>query len=129
MTSVTDKSEVRSILFAIVKGEAPLDTLGEIGIEIDLKDDGFYSLKSGLDVEVRPSVADLGTGILRYRSGNMEGMRKWAFFLLAETAIDFCNIESHPQGEQLISALWDASFDGRISGETLELARQLTQHT
>jgi hypothetical protein len=127
MTLVKDKSEIGRILFAIVKGEALLDTLGEIGIEIDRKDDGFYSLKSGLDVEVRPSVADLATGLLRYSSGNKNDLRKWSFFLLAETAIDFCNIESHPQGEQLISALWDASFDGSIKGETLKLARRLTQ--
>jgi len=47
--------------------------------------------------------------------------------LLAESgAIDFCVIESHPQGDTLISALWDASFEGRFGAETIKLARDLT---
>jgi hypothetical protein len=50
-----------------------------------------------------------------------------AFFLLAESgAIDFSVIESHPQVDTLISALWDASFEGRFGAETIKLARDLT---
>lgn len=123
------KSEIGSILLAVTRGDTPLNALRDIGIEIDLKDDGFYSFKSALEVEVTPTVADLATGILRYRSGKGDELRKWAFFLLAETAIDFCNIESHSQGEVLINALWDASFEGGISSEVIEAAEMIKWHS
>jgi hypothetical protein len=123
--TVKEKSQIGDLLLAVVRGEAPVDALGEIGIEIVLKDDGFYSLKSALDVEVTPTVADLAIGILRYRAEERDALRKWAFFLLAETAIDFSKIESHPQGELLISSLWDASFEGRITSEAIAAAEAI----
>lgn len=124
---VKESSQIGALALAIVRGEMPLDALTKLGIDIDSQD-GFYKLKSGnFDVTVTPSASDVGLGILRYSSGNKNDIRKWAFFLLAESgAIDLSAIESHPQGETLISALWDASFEGRISNETIELAQRLT---
>ncbi|MFN2533340.1 MAG: hypothetical protein ABR555_18815 [Pyrinomonadaceae bacterium] len=116
-----------SIVLLVVRGEASLDVLRQIGIEIE-SEDGFYKLRSGnFDLAVAPTAADIARGLVQYGSGNRNDLRKWAFFLLAECgAIDLSAIESHPQGETLLSALWNASFEGRVSNETIELARRLT---
>jgi hypothetical protein len=122
-----EPSQIGALVLAVVRGEMPVDAVSRLGIDIDYED-GFYKLKSGnFDVTVRPSASDVAVGIFRYRSGNKNDVRKWAFFLLAESgAIDFSLLESHPQGDALINALWDASFEGRISNETIELAQRLT---
>ena len=124
---VKKKSHIGAMALAVVRGEMPLDALTKLGIDIDSQD-GFYKLKSGrFDVTVTPSASDVALGILRYSSGNKNDLRKWAFFMLAESgALDLSAVESHPQGELLISALWDASFEGHVSSETIELVQHLT---
>jgi hypothetical protein len=122
-----EDSQTGVLVLAVVRGDLPVDAVRRIGIDID-EENGFYRLKSGnLDVTVTPTASDVAQGILRYGSVNKNDVRKWAFFLLAESgALDFSGLESHPQGEELISALWDASFEGHVSNETIELARRLT---
>lgn len=114
-------------MLAVVRGELPVEAVTKIGIDIE-NENGFYKLKSGsFDVAVRPTASDVALGILQYSSRNKNDVRKWAFFLLGESgAIDFSALESHAQGELLMSALWDASFEGRVSSETIELAQHLT---
>lgn len=126
-TDKTENERTGDLALAIVRGERPLEALEEIGIDIDSQD-GSYKLKSGkLDVTVTPTASDIALGILQYSSRTKNDLKKWAFFLVAECgAIDLSAIESHPQGEMLLSALWDASFDGRVSSETMELAQHLT---
>lgn len=122
-----EPSQIGTLVLAVVRGEMPVDAVTRIGIDIDYED-GFYKLKSGnFDVTVRPTASDVAFGILRYSSENKNDIRKWAFFLLAESgAMDFSVLESYPQGDLLINALWAASFEGRISNETIELAQWLT---
>ena len=108
-----EQTQIGALLLAVVRGEMPVDAVARIGIEI-AEENGFYKLKSGdFDIAVRPTASDVAQGILRYSSGIKNDFRKWAFFLLGESgAIDFSALEFHPQGELLISALWDASFEG-----------------
>jgi hypothetical protein len=122
-----EPSQIGDLVLAVVRGEMPVDAVARIGIDIE-DENGFYKLKSGnFDIAVRPTASDVALGILRYSSGNKNDIRKWAFFLLGESgAIDFSALESHPQGDLLISALWDASFEGHVSSETIELAQHLT---
>lgn len=125
-----NESQIEALVMGVVRGEVPLDAISKIGVEIDFEN-GFYKLKSGnFEVSVTPSAADVGLGMLRYSSGNKKEFRKWAFFLLAESgAVDLSMLESHPQGDMLLNALWDASFEGRIGDEAIELARRLTLRT
>ena len=125
--TVKERSQLEALVLAVVRGEMPVDAVRRIGIDID-DEDGFYKLKSGnFDATVTPTASDVALGILRYSSGNKNDVKKWGFFLLAESgALDFSLLESHPQSEQLMSALWDASFEGHVSNETIELARRLT---
>jgi len=119
--------KIKGLTLAIIRGEAPLSAITKMGVDI-YSENGFYILNSrNFDVSVMPSAYDVAMGILRYSSGNKDDIRKWSFFLLAESgAIDFSVIESHPQGDTLIGALWDASFEGRFCDETIKLARDLT---
>lgn len=120
---VTEPSQIGALVLAVVRGDLPVDAVTRIGIDID-SENGFYKLESGnFDVTVTPTASDVALGILRYSSGNKNDVRKWAFFLLAESgALDFSALESHPQGDLLISALWDASFEGRITSEVVAAA-------
>ena len=125
--TVKEPSQIGALVLAVLRGEMPVEAVTKIGIAID-DENGFYQLKSGnFDVAIRPTASDVAVGILQYSSRNKNDVRKWAFFLLGESgAIDFSALESHPQGELLMSALWDASFEGYISSETLQLAQHLT---
>jgi hypothetical protein len=125
--AVKEPSQIGALVLAVVRGDLPVEAVTKIGIDIE-NENGFYKLKSGnFDVAVRPTASDVALGILQYSSRNKNDVRKWAFFLLGESgAIDFSALESHPQGELLMSALWDASFEGRVSSETIELAQHLT---
>lgn len=122
-----EPTQIEALLLAVVRGEMPVDAVARIGIDI-ADENGFYKLKSdNFNMAVRPTASDVALGVLRYSSGNKNDIRKWAFFLLGESgAIDFSALEFHPQGELLISALWDASFGGGVSSETIKLAQHLT---
>jgi hypothetical protein len=121
-----EKPDIRAITLGVIRGELALDTLTEIGIDISSVD-GSYKLESGnFDVAVAPTASDLALGILRYTSRKKDELRKWAFFVLGECgAIDLGKIEAHPQGEVLIDALWDASFQGVIKRDVIALAEKI----
>src|ERR687891_441893 len=90
---VKETPDTRSIALSVIRGEASFDVLRQIGIEIE-SEDGSYELRSGnFDLAVAPTVADIAKGLLRYGSGNRNDLKKWAFFLLAESgAIDLSAI-------------------------------------
>ena len=121
-----EKPDIGPITLGVIRGELALSTLTQIGIEIS-REDGSYKLESGnFDVAVTPTAFDLALGILRYTSRKKDELRKWAFFVLGECgAIDLSKIESHPQGEVLIDALWEASFHGTVKREVIALAEKI----
>ena len=121
-----EKPDIGAITLGVIRGDRALDTLTQIGIDISCED-GFYKLESGnFDVVVAPTASDLALGILRYTSRKKDELRKWAFFVLGESgAIDLSKLESHPQGEVLIDALWEASFQGAIKSEVIALAEEI----
>lgn len=115
------------VVLGVIRSELPVATLETVGIRLVLKE-GHYELKSqgGLEV-VTPSVLDLARGMLAHLAHPTE-LKPWAFFVLGESgAIDLEEVESHPQGELLISALWDASFEGKISDDALRAAENLVE--
>lgn len=117
---------VEEIILGVLRGDLSLSMLTQIGIDIRVKD-GFYKLQSGnLNISVRPTLSDVATGILKYSSRSNDELRKWAFFILGECgAIDLSAVESNPDGEVLIDALWDCSFQGVLDSETVALAKKI----
>jgi hypothetical protein len=118
-------SKSADTLLAIIRGEMPLSVLPELGIEV-ARPGGRFELKSSLsEAVVKPSVSDIARGLLMHRL-NRDDLMTWAFFVLGAAEINFREVESHPQGEDLIEALWDASFEGKLSSEALRIADSLT---
>ena len=111
-------------ILAVIRGEMPLSILPELGVEI-VKEEGRLELKSGpSEVIVKPSVSDIAGGLITHRL-NPDDLMTWAFFVLSASDINFEKVELHPQGELLIKALWDASFEGEVSQDVLRTADSL----
>ena len=112
-------------ILGIIRGEKPLELLPELGINIASKRDSNELTTEKSRVVVAPTVFDVAFGILRY-ARNEDELKKWAFFILADSgSIDLKEVESHSQGELLIDALWNASSEGQVTDEVIELARKI----
>jgi hypothetical protein len=111
-------------ILAIVRGEMPLSVLPELGIELTCRE-GNFELRSGpSNVIVKPSISDIARGLLAHQFSQSD-LRAWAFFVLGESDIDLERIESDPQGEVLIEALWEASSTGEVGQAVLRIADNL----
>lgn len=74
---------------------------------------------------VTPSASDIARGLLTYRY-NREELRLWAFFVLAESGgVDLAQVETHPKGDELMEALWDASSFGSITDDAIKVAEEI----
>lgn len=112
------------VILGIIRGELPLSTLEEIGVNVIFGEQSC-EISAELPIIVNPSAYDIAHGILTYLAKPNE-MSQWALFLMgASQIIDFEALESHPQGDLLIGALWDASFEGRISNKAVMVAESL----
>ena len=118
------ETDASAVALGVIRGEMPLVTLSDIGVQLSYQD-GACRLDSNISgVIVTPMVNDLAQGLLTYRDDSDE-LRLWAFFILAESGVDFAEVESHPQGELLIEALWDASSQGDIAEDVIKVAETL----
>jgi hypothetical protein len=111
-------------ILAIIRGDIPLSTLSEVGVEIVKEEDGLKLKSSPSEVIVMPSASDIAKGFITYRL-NPDDLKIWAFFVLGASDIDFEKVELHSQGELLIKGLWDASFEGEVSQDVLRTADSL----
>lgn len=103
-------------LLEIVTGQAPLSALSKLGAELDVVD-GNLCLRSPLPaLDVQPKIDDILRGFRAYQD-QPQLLTTWAFFLLAETAIDLSKLEESPSGNKLLGLLWNAS-----KGETIAIA-------
>ena len=130
--ALEEQGDLESKVNGVIRGELPLRELREIGVEIDSQD-GSLELNSGkLNVEVAPTVLDVALGLLRYGSSilDRDDLRKWSFFLLAESGvIDLGKVESDPDGAFILSALWDASFGEGVGSEAIETAEKIIRNS
>jgi hypothetical protein len=123
--NTNEGSEMASMILGIIRGEKPLGLLPELGIHIAWEGDSYKLTSERSRVAVTPPVFDVAFGMLHYAKNEGE-LRKWAFFILAESgSIDLKEVESHSKGELLIDALWNASSKGRVTDEVIELARKI----
>jgi len=112
------------VVLGVIKGELPLSTLEEIGVHVTFREQSC-EINTEVPIIVNPSASDVAHGLLTYLS-NPDELAQWALFLMgASQIVDFEALESHPQGDALVSALWDASFEGRINEEAIKIAESL----
>lgn len=131
---MTQSSEQRAILEEIVRvvvqGKLPVSALEDAGVTFEVQQDQpggdrriKLQLKSPLHVELRP--VDIALGLLAHKN-HPEALREWASFVLsASEIIDLTSLESWPEGDELLNALWDASFEGHLRDAGVRVATAL----
>lgn len=128
------KSEAlpREVIRAVVRGQLPMSALEDAGVSINVQENESgnerrikVGLRTPLSVDLQP--VDLALGLLEYKDHPAK-LREWATFIMsASEIIDLTFLESWPEGEELLEALWDASFDGRVKDATVQVAAVLAQ--
>lgn len=120
-------SEANALILAAIRGEIPISALADIGINV-VREEGSCKLESEMvPTVVTPTVLDIASGLLKYKSSAPE-LRLWSFFVLAESgSVDLAKVESDPEGELLINALWDASEEGKINDNIIDAAENLVR--
>jgi len=120
------------IVRAVVQGKLPLSALEEAGVTVEVEQEQSsgnrrtnFRITSPIRVEPRP--VDIATGMLAYKS-DPEKLREWASFVLSASEIlDLEPLNSWPEGDELLSALWDASFEGHFGEGALKVASALAE--
>jgi hypothetical protein len=118
------------IVRAVVQGKLPISALRDAGITFEVQEIQpggdrriKVQLKTPLSVELRP--IDIAHGLLAYKD-QPEALREWATFLLSDLDItDLTPLETWPEGDELLSALWDASFEGHLKDASVRVASAL----
>lgn len=121
---MTPASMVTDIVLAVIRAELPLSNLEEVGVHVTFGENSC-EVRSETPVTVVPSAYDIARGLLALQS-NRDELRRWAFFLLADLeVVDFERLNSHPKGDLLKGALWDASFSGEVDKEAIRVAESV----
>jgi hypothetical protein len=106
----------------VIRGERPLSDLRALGIEIEFRSDGRV-LRTKHPVSASADLHDVALGFRTYRN-DPENLKLWAFFVeAADVDID---VGSHPAGETLLGAIWDASFGEPLDAAAVQAIQQLT---
>ncbi len=112
------------VILGVIRGELPLSVLSEVGVHVVFGDQ-TCQVSIELPIIINPSASDIARGFLTYKAKPSE-LARWASFLLgASQIVGLESLELQPQGDLLISALWDASFEGRINKEAVKIAESL----
>lgn len=120
----SDPLLLRDKLLSVVKGRLTLQELESIGVTTTTRqlEDGIEIRSLGF-VSIKPSIHDIAEGLLQQSPG--EELREWATFVLVSDCIDFDGLEENSQWDGLLSALWDASFSGRVEGSVIPILKSL----
>lgn len=121
---------LEEIVRAVVQGKLPVSALGEAGVTFEVQEDQpdgdrriKLQLKTPLHVELHP--VDIAHGLLTYKN-QPDALREWASFILSASEIlDLTSLESWPEGDELLNALWDASFEAQIKSASIRVAAAL----
>lgn len=120
-----DSQQPLSLVLDVVSGKAPWSELRRVGLSISFMDDGCDCEGAGF-VVATPTVPDIAAGFVRLSWGSGTELRRWASVMLAASAvIDLGALESHPDGERMLSAIWDASAGVPIDDSTIAVIRRL----
>jgi hypothetical protein len=122
---------LKELVLAVVRGQLPIAALEAEGINFlqvtsgSSGDERKSLLDSPSGITVSPAAEDIASGLLAHRDRPVE-LREWASFLLcAAELIDLELLGKCPQGDALLSGLWDASFDGRLTENSAHVAELL----
>lgn len=123
-------ADSRELLLEVIRGERPLVDLKASGVSVRFRKLDQRSRE--IDVKphydallvVVPTSVDLAKGLLAYQ-GRPQELKNWGSFVLGADLVELEPLESDPDGEVILTAVWDAGFDGRLSHEGIQTARRL----
>ncbi len=123
-------ADSRDVILKIIRGERPLVDLKAAGVSLRVRKLGQRNqeieVNPHYDVSlvVLPSAVDLAKGLLSYQ-GRPNDLKDWGSFVLGADLIQLEALESDPDGDVILNAVWDAGFEGRLSDEGTQAARRL----
>jgi hypothetical protein len=124
-TSRRPETDGQSLIAEFIRGQRPWRDLEALGVRIAFSDDGC-DIEGSPEI-VKPSVRDLAQGLLHHLDGPPHELQRWAAVILAGSAfIDLSDMEAHPEGDRLTSALWDASAGDPVDEHAALVARAIT---
>src|SRR6185503_19707212 len=97
-----------AVVRAIVRGERPWTDLRSLGIEFEV---GLSSIRilEGLTPPVHVDAKDVAAGLLAH-SHDSDSLRDWARVVHGSIGLIELDLEDHPEGDNLLDALWRISF-------------------
>ena len=102
------------IVMAIIRGERALASLDEAGVFFARvrgpSGERRITVKASSSLTVDPDPGDLAAGLLANQE-DPKSLSDWATLILAADFIDLAAVDSSPGGDDLLNALWDASFE------------------
>jgi len=116
-------SEQSELIREIVAGARHWRDLRNCGVLVDVSPDGVRVL-GGQEAPVKIGVEDLARGWLAH-SESGSALREWARFVHGAVSLIELDVESHPLGEELLDAVWRASFGEPLSEDMTKTARRI----
>ena len=127
------KAQRDELVLAVIRGQLPLATLEQVGIHFcqvtgaNSRGENQARVEVPFATTVSPKPVDIASGLLAYKDHPVQ-LREWASFVLgASEIIDLEPLEKWPEGDELLSGLWDASFDGSLNENTARVAALLVR--
>lgn len=120
----------RDLILKVVRGEKPLADLKAAGVSLRFRKLDHRSREINVkphyeaSLVVSPTAVDLAKGLLSYQ-GRPKDLQDWGSFVLGADLIELEPLESDPDGDIILNAVWDAGFEGRLSHEGAQAARRL----
>jgi hypothetical protein len=107
-----------------VRGDADWLSLEELGVKVDLDEDGLRVEEPAETPVFVPGLGDIAAGVLKAASGHASNGRDWARVLLNANFIDLVALEDNIDGEKLLETIWALAADEEPNEEAIDVARR-----
>jgi hypothetical protein len=105
-----------------IRGERQEIDFASMGIRVSMSDQAIWIEEPPGVPMVRPSLSDVGMGLL-VNYARSTSLRDWARLLLTANFIDLAVLEGSETGQTLLEALWQASEGVELPESAVSAAR------
>lgn len=126
---ISENETFQGVCKDIVRGAAPITQLEPFGLTVVCAETGLSTANPiPFDLEFRPSLVDLCTGIFYYANQPRRTAQRWGFLMHVILVVDHLGeTEDDPTIEGLQDALWDFMFLNPLDERTIEYARLVSE--
>ena len=114
------RDQVEEVLLKYVQGLVPIAALNSVGILTSFEQNPesvVIKIISEVPLTISPTASDMVQGLVNVTPGR--DLKEWASFIMATDLIELDEVDRHPQSDELINVLWDASFTGHVDETVL----------